>query len=292
MNLKRFTVKNIPPQKGKNIIITGANSGIGFESAKVLAMKDANVTIACRNKQKGEEALKLLCEFGNVRFKLLDLASLSSVKSFCEELIKENDPIDVLINNAGVMSIKKRTFTDDGFETQMGVNHFGHFALTTLLLPLLEKSEHPRVVSVSSIAAYKTKLDLENLNSEKYYMPYGAYKQSKLANIVFANELGWRYPWLTSVIAHPGVSHTGIGRNMKLPMQYMLSGTQGLIGHSIEKATLPILYAATKAGLKSGAYFGPNAYSRGATANVPQPREAKDYEKAEKFWEISKNLIQ
>ena len=292
MNFKKFTEKNIPLQKNKNIVITGANSGIGYETARVLAMKGANVTIACRDEVKGEEAIKELRHFGNVRLKILDLASLSSVKSFCEDLILEGEAIDVLINNAGVMGIKDRTFTEDGLEMQMGVNHFGHFLLTNELLTLLEKSEDARVVSVSSIAAYRIKFDLENLNSEKYYMPFGTYKHSKLANIIFANELGWRYPWITSVIAHPGVAHTEIGRNMKTPMKYIFSGTQGFIGHSIEKASLPILYAATKSGISSGSYFGPDAFSRGAVAKVPQPKEARNYDKAEKFWEISTKLTE
>jgi len=290
LKLKRFTVNNIPPQVGKNILITGANSGLGFEAAKVLAMKGANVTIACRDEQKGKEALNLLSNFGEVHLKILDLASLKSINEFHNQL-EENKPIDVLINNAGVMSIKERTFTEDGLETQMGVNHLGHFALTHSLLPFLEKSENPRVVTVSSIAAYKTKLDLENLNSEKYYMPFGTYKQSKLANIFFANELGWRYPWLTSLIAHPGVSHTEIGRNMETAMQHIFSAAQNIIGHSTQKGALPILYAAIKSNLQSGSYFGPEAYSRGAVARVPQPKEARDYEKAEKFWEISKKLV-
>ena len=293
MNFRKtkFSADNIRAQHGKNILITGGNSGLGFETAKVLVSKGANVTIACRNEEKGELAKKELEHLGSINLKILDLESMASIHSFCDEVIKENKPLDVLINNAGVMSIEERTYTEDGFETQMAVNYFGHFTLTTRLLPLLEKSEEARVVSVSSVAAYNTKMDLGNLNSEKYYGPFKTYKQTKLANLLFANELGWRYPWIVSVAAHPGVCRTKISRNMDAPAEKSFAVVQKCIGHKVERAALPILYAATKTNLTTGAYFGPEAYSFGAVSKVRQPKAALNMELAEKLWEITKQLV-
>lgn len=288
----KFTTKNIRPQEGKNILITGGNSGLGFECAKVLASKGANLIIACRDKDKGEKAREEISKLGKAEFKLLDLASLNSIHKFCDELIKEKRYLDTLINNAGVMSIEEKTLTEDGLETQMAINYFGHFVLTNRLLPLLEKFEEPRVVSVSSVAAYNTNINLSNLNSEIHYDPYKVYKRTKLANLLFANELGWRYPWLTSVSAHPGVCKTNIKKHLVPSLKKGFSIMSKCIGHSVSDGALPILYAATKDNLTSGAYFGPSSYTFGAVSKVKQPKEARKNEKAEQLWNFTKELLE
>ena len=283
-----FTTEQIPNQAGKKILITGGNTGLGFEAAKVLARAGATVHIACRNPLKGEEALKNLRPHGEVHLEILDLSNLGEVKAFAK--VFGQTPLDVLINNAGVMGLLERTLTINGLETQMGVNHFGHFALTNGLLKALEKSPAPRVVTVSSMAAHRTKLKLDNLNSEKSYNPYWTYCRSKLANILFANELALLNKWLISLAVHPGVTPTDIKRNLVKSDLSLITATWNVIGHPVEAAVLPILYAATM-DVKSGMYIGPKYKIKGPVAHLRQPAGARSKTLGSSLWEISKGIV-
>lgn len=203
---------------GKVVIITGANTGIGKETAVDLARRGARVYMACRSPQRGEEALQEVIERSrstDVHFRPLDLASLKSVRSFAESFLAEEKRLDILINNAGIMACPKY-FTEDGFEMQIGVNHMGHFLLTNLLLDLIKKSVPSRIVNVSSMAHQYGKINKEDLNSEKSYSPIAAYNQSKLANVMFTRELAKRLEGsgVSVYSLHPGVINTELGRHL------------------------------------------------------------------------------
>jgi NAD(P)-dependent dehydrogenase (short-subunit alcohol dehydrogenase family) len=208
---RKFTKSEIPDQTGKSVLVTGGNSGIGYQIALALAAKGASVIIACRNTENSEkavESLKQQAPQADMSTVALDLASLSSVKSLPERL--DIPKLDTLVCNAGVMNIPTRSLTADGFEMHMGTNHLGHFALTLGLLPLLRKADAPRIVMQSALVAYNNVLDFDNLQSEKKYSPMGAYSQSKLCNVFFANELGRRESGIICVAVQPGSAMTGL----------------------------------------------------------------------------------
>ena len=209
---------------GKTVIITGANTGIGKETAIELAKRNARVIVACRSQEKGKKAeIDIRRESGsnNVHFRQLDLASFESIKKFAKEVLSEESRIDILINNAGVFYWRGHGFekTEDGFETQFGVNHLGHFLLTNLLLDKIIKAPEGRIIVVSSIGhTFPSKLNLDTINSEEHYSPYDAYPKSKLANVLFTKALAKRLTG-TNVTAnglHPGVVNTELGRHVKL----------------------------------------------------------------------------
>jgi NAD(P)-dependent dehydrogenase (short-subunit alcohol dehydrogenase family) len=188
----KWTAEMIPSQAGKTVLITGANSGIGYQAAVELARHGAQVLMGCRSAAKGEAAKeKLLAAVSGAQVQVasLDMASLSSIRAFADSFLAGGWQLDVLINNAGVMALPKRELTEDGFERQFGTNHLGHFALTGLLMPALLKSPAPRVVTVSSLAHRGGKMEFDNLQGEKKYVPWDAYNASKLANLLFALEL-------------------------------------------------------------------------------------------------------
>ncbi|WP_051477268.1 oxidoreductase, partial [Arthrobacter sp. Br18] len=215
-----FTADSIPDQTGRTAVVTGANSGIGQQAATALARKGARVVLACRDERRGRDAeqrVRSLSGSSAVELRLLDLSSLASVRRFAEQW---TEPLDVLVNNAGVMATP-RTLTEDGFEQQFGINHLGHFALTGLLLEHLRAAEAPRVVSVSSLAHKRGRINFSDLQSEKRYRRWSAYQQSKAANLYFMVELdrraraaGWP---LASVAAHPGLANTNLTAGMQLP---------------------------------------------------------------------------
>ncbi len=250
-----WTVADIPPQNGKFAIVTGANSGIGYDTALELARAGAEVIIATRNAARGEAAvarIKMALPHALVRFEALDLASLASVRDFAARIKASHGKLDILVNNAGVMALPRRRLTVDGFETQLGVNFLGHFLLTALLLPLLMKAEAPRVVQISSIAHRRGKIALDDLQAEKSYKPWRVYQQSKLAMLMFALELqrrsdagGWG---ITSVAAHPGIATTelvanGPGNDSLTGRLWPIFGH--FITHSSAAGALPTLLAAT-----------------------------------------------
>ena len=209
---------------GKTVIITGANSGIGLETAVDMAKRNARVILACRSVERGKAAVadvKKRSGYNNVVFVQLDLGSLDSVRAFAAKILEDEPHIDILINNAGVMMIPKRTRTQDGFEMQFGVNHLGHFLLTNLLLDRIKDAPSARIVNLSSSAqGYAGKFDFDNLNSERSYSPMGAYCASKLANVLFTRSLAKRLEvsGITTNAVDPGVIKTGLQQHLTFPM--------------------------------------------------------------------------
>ena len=298
----KWTAAQMPSQAGKTILVTGANSGIGYQTALELARHGAHVILGCRSQSKGDAALDRLrreAPGAQVEVAILDMASLASIRAFAAQF-SGGGTLDVLINNAGVMALPTRELTSDGFERQIGTNHLGHFALTGLLLPLLRKSPAPRVVTVASLAHRNGKMDFNNLQSEQSYDPMGAYNNTKLANLLFAYELDRRLKAagspLISVAAHPGVAMTNVfengpgdkgGLKMKL-MKRMIP----LIGQDEAMGALPTEYAATVPGMRGGEYIGPDGFSElKGYPKVVQPRpQALDETSARRLWETSEHL--
>ncbi len=262
---KRWTTKNIPDLTGKVAIVTGANTGIGYETAKALVEAGANLTLAVRDQQKAEEAIhKIQSEThrkGTLTFGILNLASLSQLKSFADEFKSKHSQLAILVNNAGVM-IPPPAITEDGFEMQFGVNFVGHFALTGHLFPLLKNTPNARVVTLSSGAATLTDgIDFNNLRLEKPYDEWQAYAVSKLADILFTYELDRKVKaarlHIVSAAAHPGVTRTDLQRH--IPGE-QLEGMFAEYDEVMEawQGALPALFAATDASVKGGEFFGPD----------------------------------
>lgn len=254
----KWTINNISSQDNKVVIVTGANSGIGFQMAKVLASKGANIIMACRNMGKSKKAAgKIQHKLHEEELKLmhLDLSSLKSVEEFAENFKKNFDRLDILINNAGVMASPYRK-TVDGFEWQFGINHLGHFALTGHLIDILGETERSRVVTVTSIAHFNGKIHFNDLSGASWYRRMEAYRQSKLSNLLFAYELQKRLDEsglsTISVAAHPGVASTNIVW-LPFPVNYLKS----LVLMSAAKGALPALMGATDVRIKGGEYIGP-----------------------------------
>jgi NAD(P)-dependent dehydrogenase (short-subunit alcohol dehydrogenase family) len=286
---KNWSTKNIPRLDGKQAIVTGANSGIGYHTALELARAGAEVVLAVRDLERGNEAkARLLTEApaAMVTLEALDLSALASVRAFAERMLGRNRPLDILVNNAGVMAIPTREETVDGFERQFGTNHLGHFALTAELMPLLRAAKAPRVVTVSSSVALWARLDLQNLQSERRYSPMGAYGQSKLANLLFMLELHRRGETLglVSVASHPGATVTNLQRHAYGRMVR-------LIGQTADRGALPSLYAAVGEA-EGGTFFGPR--DRLGMVGPPKvarlPRRALDEELALALWTRSEEL--
>jgi len=288
----------IPDQTGRVAIVTGANSGLGLGTARELARRGALVVLACRNLEKGRAALAEVAAAASgpePELEELDLASLSSVRSFAERLNQAH--LDLLVNNAGVMAAPRR-LTDDGFELHLGTNHLGHFALTDLLLPLMEGREDARVVTLSS-NAHKTVrgIAFDNLNGERRYFRWNAYGQSKLANLLFALELDRRLraqgSTVKSLAAHPGYAATNL-QSAAAPVldRLLMKVGNAVVAQNDEMGALPILYAATEPGLEGGTYVGPNgiAEQRGHPQIVQPNRAAKDEETARRLWDVSAQL--
>ncbi|HTV09869.1 MAG TPA: oxidoreductase [Candidatus Aquilonibacter sp.] len=299
MTQAKWTPAAMPPQTGKTVLITGANSGIGFQAARQLARHGAQVLLGVRDIAKGEAARgRILTENPEAQVAVvpLDMASLASIRGFAGEFVSSGGRLDVLVNNAGVMALPKREQTPDGFERQFGTNHLGHFALTGLLIPALLKTETPRVVTVASLAHRNGKMEWDNLQSEKSYTPWGAYNTSKLANILFARELDRRAreqrSRLVSVAVHPGVSQTNIaahGTDLKTTL-FRIFG--GWFVQNDEMGALPTLYAATDPAVQGGEYIGPDG--RGEVKGYPkvvQPKpQALNEADGRRLWQVSEEL--
>ncbi|HEY1016962.1 MAG TPA: oxidoreductase [Herpetosiphonaceae bacterium] len=300
-----WTTANIPSQAGKLAIVTGATGGLGYETALALAGAGAEVILAGRNPDKGDAALAAIRggqPGAAVSFERVDLASLDSVAAFAGRMLAADRPIDLLINNAGVMALPKRQETADGFEQQLGTNYLSHFALTGRLLPLLRRADRPRVVQLSSVAHRNGRLDFGDLQAERRYQPWAVYSQSKLAMLVFAMELqrrsdanGWG---LVSVAAHPGWARTdliangpaaGAGRRLMLAMENVIFP---LLGQSAAAGALPTLYAATAPEVRGGEYYGPLGAGerRGAPGRAEISQQAWDLAAAARLWEESERL--
>jgi NAD(P)-dependent dehydrogenase (short-subunit alcohol dehydrogenase family) len=310
---KDWTVANVPWQVGRRALITGANSGIGYYTALELARRGAHVVLACRDTRKGEAALAMLrtkVPGAIAEVAQLDLASLESVRAFAEAELALGLPLDLLINNAGVMAPKKRTETAEGFELQFGTNVLGHFALTMRLMPALIRavqspSQKPRVVTVASIAHKQGRLNFDDLQSEKSYNPKGAYRQSKLADLMFSFELARRLKdagppaWgVISVAAHPGVASTNIFQGeahppMERAIRWSVGIGIGLLLNSSAQGALPTLFAATAEGVQDGSYFGPQGLgeARGGDVGVAKVAPlALSLEDAARLWSECERL--
>jgi len=286
-----WTAAEIPDQRGRVAIVTGANSGIGLAAARELARAGARVVMAVRNQDKGREAAQTIT--GEVEVRELDLADLASVRAFAGAFDGE---LHLLINNAGVMAPPRR-LTKDGFESQFGTNHLGHFALTGLLLPRLLATEEPRVVTLSSGAHRIGRIRFDNLQGERRYVSWLWYGQSKLANLMFCFELQRRATEagvpLKSMAAHPGYARTNL--QFAAPPWYeqlIMRITNPVMGQSAEMGALPTLYAATVPDLPGGAYVGPDGLfeQRGHPKLVRSTAAARDPDAARRLWELSEEL--
>jgi NAD(P)-dependent dehydrogenase (short-subunit alcohol dehydrogenase family) len=289
-----WTTADIPDQSGRTAVITGANTGLGFETAKALAEKGAHVVIAVRNTTKGDQAAARIS--GDVEVQGLDLTSLASINAAAEALKSRFDKIDLLINNAGVMTTPKGT-TKDGFELQFGTNHLGHFALTGLLLDAMLDVDGARIVTVSS-NGHKMggAIHWDDLQWERSYSRMGAYTQSKLANLLFTYELQRRLAprgKTIAVAAHPGTATTELARSLPRPIERaFLAAAPILFAQTPDGGALPTLRAATDPGVLGGQYYGPDGIGqqRGAPVVVASSAQSYDVEQQRRLWEISEEL--
>jgi NAD(P)-dependent dehydrogenase (short-subunit alcohol dehydrogenase family) len=298
-----WSAADIPDQRGRRIVVTGANSGIGLATARELARAGASVTLACRDTGRGQAALQAIRAErpgADVAIGRLDLADLASVRAFAET---QQAPLDVLINNAGVMATPPRR-TVDGFELQLATNHLGHFALTGLLLDrLLEADGESRVVTLASVAHRFAHIDFADLQRERSYHSWSVYAQSKLANLLFAYELERRIDAahasasLVSVAAHPGYAATALttsGAQLAGPnlVARFIGLVDPIIGQPAAKGALPTLYAATVPELAGGSYVGPRGPLElwGHPRLVDSSAASKDPDTARRLWEASEAL--
>jgi NAD(P)-dependent dehydrogenase (short-subunit alcohol dehydrogenase family) len=296
---EKWTTADIPDQKGRVAVVTGANSGLGLAAAGALAKAGATVVLACRNTEKGEAAMESIraeSPSATLELESLDLASLDSVRAFAERFGKAHDGLDLLINNAGVMAPPRRE-TADGFELQFGTNHLGHFALTGLLLGALEGRDDARVVTISSTAHKFGRIRFDNLQGQRRYFRWTAYGQSKLANVLFALELERRLRAsgsnMKSLAAHPGYSATNL-QSAAPPLvdRAVMAVTNRLLAQSAEMGALPELYAATRLNLDGGLFIGPDGFEeqRGHPKVVRPVKAGRDEAVAARLWSVSEEL--
>jgi NAD(P)-dependent dehydrogenase (short-subunit alcohol dehydrogenase family) len=293
----RWTAADIPDQTGRVAIVTGANSGLGLATARELARAGARVVLASRSAEKGQDAagqIRSAVPNAQVEPAVLDLADLASVRAFAAGV---SYPLDLLINNAGVMAAPRR-LTKDGFESQFGTNHLGHFALTGLLLGRLLAAPAPRVVTVSSGMHRAGKMNFDDLNGERKYSRWGAYSQSKLSNLMFCFELQRRATAagsaLRSLAAHPGYAATNLqaaGTDRFYERWFMAIGNR-LFAQSADMGALPTLYAATVPDLPGGTFVGPDGRNeqRGYPKVVTAAGKAYDEQAWRRLWEVSEEL--
>lgn len=299
----KWTENDMPSLEGQVWVVTGANSGLGLETTRALAAKGATVIMGCRDPKRAESAeaeVKKTVAHARLVRRALDLSSLQSVASFAAELQGSHPVLDGLINNAGVMAVPFKK-TVDGFELQFGTNHLGHFALSMKLLPLLEQGRAPRLVTVSSHMHRNGKLEFDDLMGERRYSQWGAYSNSKLANLVFTLELSRRLAAAKkktiAAAAHPGYAATGLQvasakQNESKLTEWVMNLGNSLLAQSSAMGALPTLYAATAPDVKSGEYFGPDGFlaMKGhPTRNEPISR-AKDPGAAAELWKRSEQL--
>jgi NAD(P)-dependent dehydrogenase (short-subunit alcohol dehydrogenase family) len=295
--MAKWTVGDMARQDGRMAVVTGTG-GLGFEVAQALTRAGADVVIAGRDTRKGAEAVARIrsdVAAAKVRFEALDLASLASVARFAERLRKDQQQVDLLVNNAGVMVPPERRQTADGFELQFGTNHLGHFALTGHLLPLLRASDGARVISVSSVAARSGSVDWDDWNATAGYSAMPVYARSKIACLMFALELEARSvaaEWkISSIAAHPGVArtellHNGPGRGS---MQSRVRSLLPFLFQPAAQGALPLLFAATSLNARAGGYYGPDRLgeTRGHPAEAKIPPQALDGAAMKQLWTLS-----
>lgn len=297
--IQNFTAADVPDQSGKTFFITGANTGIGFEAAKVFAARGGRVLLGCRNSKKGEDALARIADAypgADIALVQIDLSDLASVQAAAEVVARE-PRLDVLVNNAGVMWNPKTT-TKDGFESQFGINHLGHFVLTGLLLPTLEGTPNSRIVTVSSGGHRQGNGDLywDDINADQEYHPKKRYYASKLANLFFTYELDRRLRAKDSstiaVAVHPGGSDTELVRYATGFTGVMTRATMRVMRpflNTAEQGAWPTELGATAPGVEGGQYFGPSGRMEmaGPAKQVDSSDESKDEIKAKRLWSLS-----
>jgi NAD(P)-dependent dehydrogenase (short-subunit alcohol dehydrogenase family) len=295
-----WSVEEVPDLTGKTVLVTGASGGIGFEAARVFARAGATVVLAARDPGRGQAALgRIAMESPGASLQCvsLDLASLASVREAARRVIDQHGRLDVLCNNAGVMAIP-RVVTEDGFEMQLGVNHFGHFALTGLLLESMLEGEAARIVTVSSTAHRIGRMQFDDLDGERAYQKWGAYAQSKLANLLFAYELERRlraaHVRAVSIACHPGYANTnlqlvGPARERSRLGLAFFRVCNAVLAQPAFKGAWPTVYASTAPDVRGGDYIGPGgpAEIAGRPVKVESSRASHDRELARKLWEVS-----
>ena len=294
-----FCLENVPSQSGRVAIVTGANTGLGYETTLGLAQTGATVVMACRSLTKAEAAQQqILQQIPSATLDILplDLSDLSSVRHFADLFRQKYNRLDLLINNAGIM-IPPYGKTMDGFESQLGANHLGHFLLTALLVALMPDAAESRVVSLSSIAHKRGVINFSDLQSEKSYSKTAAYAQSKLACLMFTDELQRRLDKagkkLLSVCAHPGGSPTELSRNMSKTLSLFVEVViVPLFTHPVDQGALPTLMAALDKAVRGGEYFGPQGFMemRGEPGRATRAKQACDEDVARRLWEVSERL--
>ncbi len=308
-----WTVGAIPLQIGRRVLITGANSGIGYPTALWLARRGATVMLACRDQTKGEATVAKLRDEApgaQISLELLDLASLASVRALAQRELERGLPLDLLINNAGVMTPPRRQETKDGFELQFGTNVLGHFALTGLLMPAIERAAaraaseeaRPRVVTIASIANKRGKLKFDDLQARQSYSPMESYQQSKLGDLMFALELERRLQasssGILSVAAHPGVAQTnlfvtGDYSSLEMTFRRAIGHVIGTLLNSETEGAYPTLYAATSPEVTGGGYYGPQGFQEMRGGDVGPARiapQALDTAAAIRLWNVCEEL--
>jgi NAD(P)-dependent dehydrogenase (short-subunit alcohol dehydrogenase family) len=295
-----WNVQDIPDQTSRLAIVTGANSGTGFEAARALARRGATVVLACRSAERAAEAMALIrrdCPAARLESEPLDLGSLASIRAAAESLIARHPRIDLLLNNAGVMMPPKGT-TADGFETQFGTNHLGHFALTGLLLPGLLAAPGSRIVTMSSNAHHPGRIRFDDLQSERHYDPTAAYCQSKLANLLFTYALQRRLERAgartAALAAHPGWSRTRLERHaaLRLPFRMVSRALGPWLSQTAVQGTLPLLRAALDPVARGGEYYGPDGFLgfRGEAVRAASSRRSRDAALQERLSAVSEQL--
>ena len=291
--MSRWTPADLPDLSGRTALVTGANSGLGFHTSLELARHGARVLMGCRDPRRAQDALVRLQSSGpTAELLALDLASLSSIEAAATEVASRVPSLDVLVCNAGVMAPPKG-LTADGFETQLGTNHLGHFALTGRLLPQLLAGSSPRVVVVSSGAHRMGRIAFDDLQGERSYRPWSAYGQSKLANLLFAGELDRRAAGRLAVMAaHPGyaATHLQTGQGSVL-MEALMRLGNATLAQSDAQGAWPSLFAAGSPDARSGDYYGPSLFElRGHPQRVGRSAAARDAAVAGRLWDVSEQL--
>jgi NAD(P)-dependent dehydrogenase (short-subunit alcohol dehydrogenase family) len=290
----KWTSDDVPGQHGRLAVVTGANTGLGFETARILAARGASVVLAVRDTDKGKRAAAAIAGTApgaDVTVQPLDLASLESIRAAAGELRAQHPRIDLLVNNAGVM-LTPRQATRDGFELQFGTNHLGHFALTGLLLEQMLPVPGSRVVTVSSLAhRVRARINFGDLQAERSYSRVGAYGQSKLANLMFTYELARRLSGAGTTIAvaaHPGLAGTELGRYLPA----IVASSYALVSQQAAMGALPVLRAATDPGVLGGQYYGPGGFlgTRGYPELARSSGQSRDTAIQRRLWTVSEEL--
>jgi NAD(P)-dependent dehydrogenase (short-subunit alcohol dehydrogenase family) len=299
MTRDKWTAEDMPDQTGRVAVVTGANTGLGLETAKALAARGASVVLAVRDIEKGKQAAATITNANpaaDIAVQRLDLSSLDSVRAAATELRARRDRIDLLINNAGVMYTPRST-TADGFELQFGTNHLGHFALTGLVFDRLLATDGSRVVTVSSVGhRVRSRIDFDDLTSERRYSRVAAYGRSKLANLLFTYELQRRLHQAgastIAVAAHPGVASTDLVRNSPAVLRALNAAFASLIMPSAAMGALSTLRAATDRAVTGGQYYGPDGLGevRGHPTVVSSSRRSHDTDTQHRLWTVSEQL--